>query len=132
MVQGLMPSTQHQFMPMRFVNCKLMVTLKEHPFAYVQDYPAHHWDAPQYANYPPNARALDTFLGDPDFLGQGHAQGYLKQRAFELHREYGTVLVDPDPKNTRAISCYEKAGFCARDITACEDGDPVLVMTFQP
>lgn len=98
------------------------------PFAYVQDYNAHHWPMPQYADQPDDARALDTFLGDPAFLGQGHGAGYLAQRLAQLRRRYSTILTDPDPANTRAIAAYTRAGFRPLTVTPCEDGDLVQVM----
>jgi len=98
------------------------------PFAFVQDYNAHHWHMPQYEGLPDNARALDTFLGDPVYLGKGHATGYLRARLKDLHPTYPTIAVDPDPKNTRAIRTYTQAGFRPTKITPSEDGDPVQVM----
>ena len=61
-----------------------LVVLDGHPFAYVQDYPVHHWPLPQYAGFPPGARGVDTFLGDPAYLGRGHAARYLRQRCGAL------------------------------------------------
>lgn len=100
------------------------------PFAYVQDYNAHHWPMPHYGDLPKDAGALDTFLGDPDFLGQGHATGYLRARLGQLAQTYPMVAVDPAPKNTRAITTYTRAGFRPTKITTCEDGDPVQVMVY--
>ncbi|MEM1232695.1 MAG: GNAT family N-acetyltransferase [Pseudomonadota bacterium] len=98
------------------------------PFAYIQDYNAHAFDAPQYEGQAAEARAIDTFLGDPAYLGQGHGAGYIAARLSELRRHYPAVLTDPDPKNTRAIAAYARAGFRPLDIRPCEDGDPVQVM----
>ncbi|NGQ91861.1 acetyltransferase [Rhodobacter sp. HX-7-19] len=110
-----------------------LVALEGQPFAYVQDYPAHHWGAPQYAAFPAGARAVDTFLGDPAFLGRGHAGRYLRQRCAELVAEGATaVVIDPSPDNERAVRAYRRAGFAPRGILPCEDGDPVLVMEFEP
>lgn len=100
------------------------------PFAFVQDYPAHHWPMPQYDDLPATARALDTFLGDPDYLGLGHASGYLRARAQHLRGSCPVVAVDPDPANTRAIAAYRRAGFTAHRKTPSEDGDPVQVMLY--
>lgn len=103
------------------------------PFAYLQSYPAHAWPAPQYEGFGPSAMALDMFLGDPDFLGQGHAQGFLRQRAAELLAEGAeAVLVDPDPKNSRAVTTYRKAGFVPVGERVDAEGAPVLVMAFGP
>ena len=98
------------------------------PFAYIQDYNAHAFGAPQYADQPKDARAIDTFLGDPAFLGRGHGSGYIASRVAQLRTSYPVVVVDPDPENKRAIAAYSRAGFRSLDIRPCEDGDPVQVM----
>ncbi len=101
------------------------------PFAYVQDYDVRAFPMPHYADLPQGARAIDTFLGDPAYLGQGHASGYLRQRATELVAAGAPCcVVDPDPANTRAVATYAKAGFEGDRIAPCEDGDPVRIMTF--
>lgn len=103
----------------------------ERPFAYVQDYDVRAWPAPQYADLAEGARALDTFLGDPTYLGKGHASAYLRARASELVAAGAPlVAVDPDPENTRAIATYAKAGFSGDRIAPCEDGDPVRIMVY--
>ena len=98
------------------------------PFAYIQECNAHAFDGPQYADQPSDARAIDTFLGDPAYLGQGHGSGYIAARLSELQRHYPAILTDPDTRNTRAIKAYSRAGFRPLDIKPCEDGDPVQVM----
>lgn len=105
-----------------------IVELRGVPFAYIQDYNAHAFDAPQFADQPEDARAIDTFLGDPAFLGQGHGAGYIAARVQALRRRYPVILTDPDPGNTRAIAAYARAGFRKVKIVPCEDGDPVQVM----
>ena len=101
------------------------------PFAYVQDYPAHHWPQPQFAQYPKGTRAIDTFIGEPAMLGRGHAARYLRIRARDLLAAgYPAVVIDPSPDNAPAVRAYRSAGFADRDIVPCEDGDPVLVMEF--
>lgn len=109
-----------------------LVAYQGRPFAYVQDYPAHHDPMPQYAEFPPGTRAMDTFLGEPDMLGQGHAARYLNLRAADLRRRYPAVVIDPDPSNERAVRAYRRAGFRAIRTTTGETGKPVLVMAFDP
>jgi len=103
------------------------------PFAYVQDYPAHHWEMPHYADFPEGTRAVDTFLGEPAMLGQGHAAGYLRARAEALLAAGAPgVVIDPSPDNARAVRAYRAAGFRGEQIRPCEDGSPVIVMEFRP
>ncbi|MEO1788472.1 MAG: GNAT family N-acetyltransferase [Pseudomonadota bacterium] len=109
-----------------------IVWLADTPFAFVQDYPAHHWPAPHYAGYPDGTRAIDTFLGEPEFLGKGHAAAYLRQRATELMDAGATaIVIDPDPKNARAAAAYRKAGFIDRGLKDAGDGAQARVMEFQ-
>lgn len=109
-----------------------IVWYRDKPFAFVQDYPAHHWEMPHYAKYPKETRAMDTFLGDPDMLGKGHAARYLRQRASELLAAgYPKVVIDPSPENKPALYAYRSAGFVGDEILPCEDGDPVVVMAFE-
>lgn len=108
-----------------------IVWFENQPIAYVQDYPAHHWPAPHFAGFACGARSMDTFLGDPALMGQGHARRYLRQRAEQL-LEGGctTILIDPDPTNDRAIATYRNAGFVDVAIRGCGHGEQALVMEF--
>ena len=111
----------------------MRVVWADAPFAYLQDYPAHYWPAPQYESLPADTRAMGTFLGDPAYLGKGPGSAYLRQRATELSEAgASTIVVDPDPLNTRAIAAYTKAGFAPLEERPGEAGNPALVMTFSP
>ncbi|MEM9551774.1 MAG: GNAT family N-acetyltransferase [Pseudomonadota bacterium] len=108
-----------------------LVTLDGQPFAFVQSYPTYYWPSPQYADLPAGAQAIDTFLGDPAFLGQGHGSGYIRARAVQLVAEGASlVAVDPAPGNARAIAAYRRAGFEPREERLNEEGEMALVMTF--
>lgn len=110
-----------------------LVTYGGVPFAYVQDYPAHHWPMPHYADFPEGTRAMDTFLGEPSMLGQGHAARYLRARAEALLAQGApAVVMDPSPDNVAAVRAYRAAGFRGDEIRPCEDNDPVLVLAFWP
>lgn len=100
------------------------------PFAYLQDYDVADFPSPRYAGLPEGTRGMDTFLGDPAYLGLGHGSGYLRQRVRQLH-DAGTpvVAVDPDPANAHAIAAYRKAGFEGDRIIPCEGGERALILT---
>ncbi|SDE85072.1 GNAT family N-acetyltransferase [Limimaricola pyoseonensis] len=109
-----------------------IVEIGGHPFAYTQDYEAHAYDMPHYADLPRGARGMDSFLGDPAYLGQGHGAGFIRARAREL-LEAGAplVAVDPATDNQRAIAAYRRAGFRSVGTRTSEDGTPVRLMTLE-
>ena len=107
-----------------------VVELAGRPFAYVQDYDVHAYDMPQCADLPAKSRAMDSFLGDPAYLGQGHGAGFIRARAAQLLALGAPLIaVDPDPGNARAIAAYTSAGFRPLSVRPNEDGDPVQLMT---
>ncbi len=110
-----------------------IVSHNDEPFGYVQSYPCTIWRSPQFAGFNRHARAVDTFIGVPDMIGQGHGSGMLRHYA-ETLIENGApdVLIDPDPSNERAVRAYRRAGFADHSTRPCEDGTPVLVMTYRP
>lgn len=110
-----------------------IVSLGPQPFAYVQSYPSDAWGAPHLADFPPGTRAVDTCIGVPALLGQGHGAAFLRLYAqAQLANGAPAVVIDPDPSNERAVRSYRRAGFCDIAIRPCEDGDPALVMAWQP
>lgn len=105
-----------------------IVELNGVPFAFIQDYDVDAFPMPQYRDVPKGARAIDTFLGDPSYLGAGHGSGYIAQRLAQLRPKVPQIVTDPDPNNARAIRAYTRAGFRRSQIAMCEDGDLVQVM----
>lgn len=89
-----------------------IVSLRDRPFAYLQDYDVHGWPDHPFRHLPPGARGIDLFIGPPEMLGRGHGTGFIRQRLAGLFREGApAVCVDPHPDNARAIAVYERAGF---------------------
>lgn len=109
-----------------------LVSLNETPFAYVQDYCVQDWMQPHLEDRPKGTRAMDTFVGDPAFLGQGHRAKFLRQHALSLlSKGAPQIVIDPDPENHRAIAAYTRAGFTRVDVRESDDG-PALLMVFEP
>lgn len=106
-----------------------IVSLIQHPFAYVHDHDARAFDLPQYADLPQGTRVMATFVGDPDFLGQGHSVGFIDARVRDLRRHYPMVAVGPNTTDTRSISIFSQAGFTKRRLATTRDGRLVQVMT---
>ena len=105
-----------------------IVTTDGTDMGFIQDYDVHNWPAPQFDDLQAGARAVDTFLGDPAFLGQGHGTGYVAARLADLQRAHTTIVTDPATTNTRAIAAYTRAGFLPHRVTPCDDGTFVHVL----
>jgi len=109
-----------------------LVSLGDQPFAYVQDYCVQDWMQPHLKDRPEGTRAIDTFLGDPAFLGRGHGAGLLRQHALDLlARGTPQIVIDPDPENSRAIAAYARSGFIKIGVRESDEG-PALLMVFDP
>jgi aminoglycoside 6'-N-acetyltransferase len=89
-----------------------IVELAGRPFAYAQDYDPHAWDPHPFAHLPPGARGIDQYIGEPDFLNQGHGSAFVRQHCDRLFAAGVTAIgTDPHPDNARAVRAYRKAGF---------------------
>lgn len=109
----------------------LIVSHAGEPFAYAQHYPVHAWPSPQFAHLPSGTRAIDTFIGKPAMLGQGHGTAFLRVLAQHLRRHgVPKVAIDPDIRNHRARRAYARAGFSRERIVAGAAKRPAVVMLF--
>ncbi len=106
-----------------------LVSLINHPFAYIHDHDARAFAMPQYADLPYGARVMATFVGDNDFLGQGHSVGYIQAHTRALRVKHPMVAVGPGTTDTRTISIYRQAGFMNRRLATTREGRLVQVMT---
>lgn len=106
-----------------------VVCLIAHPFAYIHDHDARTFGMPQYADLPMGSRVLSTFVGDSDFMGQGHSTGYVDAHIRSLRMKHPLVAVGPNTTDTRAIGVFALAGFRKRRLASTRDGKLVQVMT---
>jgi aminoglycoside 6'-N-acetyltransferase len=82
------------------------------PFAYAQDYDPHAWDPHPFAYFPPGARGIDQYIGEPEMLDRGHGSAFVRLHCERLFAAGAPAIgTDPHPDNARAIRAYEKAGF---------------------
>lgn len=68
----------------------------------------HYW-----GEMPPNLRALDIWIGEPDCLGKGYGETMMRhafQRCFS-QPEVTAIMIDPLASNTRAHKFYRRLGF---------------------
>lgn len=85
----------------------------------------HYWGT----DCPPNLRAMDIWIGEPDCLGQGHGTVMMTlaiNRAFaEPHVE--AILIDPLNSNTDAHRFYQRLGFRPTGRRLFDEDDDCLV-----
>jgi aminoglycoside 6'-N-acetyltransferase-1b/aminoglycoside 6'-N-acetyltransferase-2 len=77
----------------------------------------------------PGVRGIDQSLAEEADLGRGLGTQMVKALCERLFEDPAVTRIqtDPDPTNTRAIRCYEKAGFRALREIVTPDG-PALYM----
>lgn len=82
----------------------------------------------------PGVRGIDQFLIEGSMLGQGIGSRMVGQFVRLLFEDAAVTRVqtDPDPTNTRAIRCYEKAGFHAIGQIVTPDGPAMLMVIERP
>ncbi len=90
----------------------LIVSHQDRPFAFAQHCDVHDWPEPLYHHLPPETRAIDAMIGEPDMLGQGHGSKFLRALADDMtQRGAKLIVIDPAVGNTRARRAYGRAGF---------------------
>jgi aminoglycoside 6'-N-acetyltransferase len=100
-----------------------IVSFEGKPFAYAQDYAVHSWPQPHFVSLPADARAIDSFIGEPDMIGRGHGAVYLRLLAEQLRAEGAPlVAIDPNEGNHRARRAYKRAGFRGETVVESVDG----------
>ncbi|WP_163270692.1 GNAT family N-acetyltransferase [Chelativorans alearense] len=96
-----------------------LIVLDEEPVGYIQCwFIGHHqnkeWvdDNPWLMELPAETVGVDLSIGDPEKLSKGIGTAALGAFVRKLLNEgHTTIIIDPDPQNTRAVRAYTKAGF---------------------
>jgi aminoglycoside 6'-N-acetyltransferase Ib len=80
----------------------------------------------------PGTVGIDQFLADAENLEKGIGTEMVTQFVELLFhdRKVTKIQADPAPANSRAIRCYEKAGFNKAGVVHTPDG-PALLMTIE-
>jgi aminoglycoside 6'-N-acetyltransferase len=112
-----------------------LIVLDNEPIGYIQYwFIGHHqneqWvkDHPWLMELPPDTIGVDLSIGDPLKLSRGIGSAALAAFVRMLRDQgHDTIIIDPDPLNTRAVRAYTKAGF--RPVPHLEGRtDGVLIM----
>lgn len=85
---------------------------------------SHYW-----GDCPPNLRAIDIWIGEAEYLGQGYGTAMMREaiaRCFAAP-EVTAIIIDPLASNLRAIRFYERLGFRAVERRRFGDDDCLLM-----
>lgn len=86
-----------------------IIYVEDKPVGYIQTYNAYDFlKGKPLANLPQSLGAIDFYIGEEGYLGQGIGAKILK--AFD-YKKFDYILVDPDKDNIAAIKTYERCGF---------------------
>lgn len=86
-------------------------------------------EAPWMTAVPRDCVGVDLSIGPADHLGQGLGTAALTAFVALLRAEgRGSIVIDPDPANLRAIRSYEKAGFRIVPELLGRSGDSLIMM----
>lgn len=98
------------------------------PIGYIQSYDPHLEEDHPYQDQPFGTLGVDLTIGEASYLGLGHGSRLLAEFVEQLFEEGAPrVIIDPDPKNARAIRAYEKAGFAIFDTRESIYGKAVMM-----
>ena len=94
---------------------RVIIEYESIPIGYGQIYQMYDelYDEYQYSNNNETVYGMDQFIGEPEYWNKGIGTQYIKIMLDYLRKEKNVdaVILDPHKNNTRAIRCYEKAGF---------------------
>lgn len=115
----------------------LLVLYQQKPIGYLQYYFIDRLTDKSGAWLPPLPKhtiGIDQFIGNPEYLGKGHGAAFIAAFLLDYLPVYEpqvtTVILDPDPKNLRAIRCYEKVGFYSVGIYTTVAGEQHYLMRY--
>jgi AacA4 family aminoglycoside N(6')-acetyltransferase len=109
--------------------------LGERPFAYAQSYVAMGSGGGWWEDETdPGVRGIDQSIGEPELLGKGLGTQLVRALGDMLLADPAVTRLqtDPDPRNLRAIRCYEKAGFRRVKNIVTPDGAAVYMVQDRP
>ena len=101
------------------------------PFGYIQSYVAMGSGCGWWEDETdPGVRGIDQSIADATQLGRGLGTAMVKAFVARLlaDPQVTHIQTDPDPRNARAIRCYEKAGFRAVGEVQTPDGTALLMV----
>ena len=124
-VRGLAAIAEHIVDPA--IN-PFMVECDDVPIGYIQSWDPHAEADHPCRDQPLGTRGIDQFIGEPKLIGQGHGTAFIRlfvESVFKVGAP--RVITDPNPRNSRAIRAYTKAGFKEIDHRMTISGEALLM-----
>jgi RimJ/RimL family protein N-acetyltransferase len=107
-----------------------VIEYKDQIIGYIQYYNAYKIGDGWWENEKPGTFGIDLMIGDPNFVGKGFGVQIIKEfvaHVRSLESAMSSVIIDPEPKNKRAIKVFEKAGFVVENEIITPNGPAVLM-----
>jgi aminoglycoside 6'-N-acetyltransferase len=105
-----------------------IVEFDDRPIGYIQSWDPHAEADHPCCDQPGGTRGIDQFIGELELIGRGHGTafvGLFVERLFKAGAP--RVITDPNPRNSRAIRAYAKAGFKEIDRRITVSGEALLM-----
>jgi aminoglycoside 6'-N-acetyltransferase len=97
-------------------------------FGYLQCYDLTAWNS-GFGEQPKGTRGIDLFIGEAGMIERGHGSAMIRAFVDERLRSGAPrIVTDPDPRNLRALSAYESAGFARVGMVGTPDGPSLLMV----
>ena len=135
---GSLEDTRRKWLPRLEPNSSVrgyIALLGGDPLGFIQSYVAVECGEGWWENETdPGVRGIDQFLTDGSKLGQGLGSRMVTAFVRKLFNDLNVTKVqtDPDPKNVRAIRCYQRAGFRPLGNVTTPDGIALLMVAERP
>jgi len=116
-------------LPLRGVSAFIILKNKT-PIGYIQYYDAKRVGGGWWEQESPGTFGIDLMIGMVEFHGRGLGAQIIKEFvSFVRSKEpfLKTIIIDPDPKNFRAVRAFEKAGFVAESEVQTPVGTALLM-----
>lgn len=106
-----------------------IVELNGRPIGYIQDYEACKVGGGWWPDVEAGVFGIDQFIGEPELVNRGIGTAMIREFVVGLftNKAVRQIIIDPDPKNQRAIRAYEKVGFKKEKIIKTPGGAALLM-----
>ncbi len=99
------------------------------PIGYIQYYSATKVGNGWWPNEPEGTYGIDLMIGEEDYINKGLGPKIITEfiNEIRLKENIKSIIIDPEPTNTRAIRAFEKAGFKKEAIIKTPNGEAQLM-----